>query len=77
MAVSPPLFFGLMPAEIVEVDDVPLTVQCVGECGDSYDVETDALGDGCVTYVALMAQRLSHLDRDGFERETLRQSEEG
>ena len=35
--------------EIVEADDVSMTVYCL-ECEDSYDVETDAFGDGCVKY---------------------------
>jgi hypothetical protein len=33
---------------IVEADDATMTVEC--ECGDSYAVEPDAFGDGCVTY---------------------------
>ncbi len=35
--------------EIVDVDDATLSVTCT-ECGDSYDVEPDAFGDGCMTY---------------------------
>jgi hypothetical protein len=35
--------------DIVDVDDVSMTVFCL-ECEDSYDVETDAFGDGCVKY---------------------------
>jgi hypothetical protein len=28
-------------------------------CGDSYDVETDAFGDGCMTYyLGAMAERM-------------------
>jgi len=47
--------------EITDVDDVSMTVVCL-ECSDSYDVETDAFGDGCMTYYfPLMAQR------DGIE----------
>lgn len=34
---------------IVDFDDCSLTVRCE-ECGDVYDVETDAFGDGCMTY---------------------------
>lgn len=53
--------------EINDFDDVSLSVQCQAEeCLDQYDVETDAFGDGCVTYYfALMAQRLSMEDRNG------------
>ena len=54
--------------EIIDFDDVSLSVQC--ECGDEYDVETDAFGDGCVTYYfSLMAQRLSTEDRYGSDRD--------
>ncbi|MBM3995001.1 MAG: hypothetical protein FJ303_12735 [Planctomycetes bacterium] len=35
--------------DIVADDDATMTVECL-ECGDSYDVETDAFGDGCMTY---------------------------
>ena len=35
--------------KIVAVDDVTMTVECQA-CGDSYEVETDAFGDGCMTY---------------------------
>ena len=34
---------------IVGADDCTLFVECQ-ECGDSYEVETDAFGDGCMTY---------------------------
>lgn len=34
---------------IVDADDVTMTVEC-DECGDTYDVETDAFGDGCMKY---------------------------
>lgn len=57
--------------EIVDFDDVSLSVQCLeAECGDEYAVETDAFGDGCMTYYfSLMAQRLSKEDRDGSDRD--------
>lgn len=43
--------------DITDADDATMTVECV-ECGDSYDVETDAFGDGCMTYyVGVMSQR--------------------
>jgi len=34
---------------IVDADDATMTVECE-ECGDSYFVEPDAFGDGCMTY---------------------------
>ena len=34
---------------IVDADDVSMTVEC-DECGDTYDVETDAFNDGCLKY---------------------------
>ena len=33
---------------IIAADDATMTVEC--ECGESYLVEPDAFGDGCVTY---------------------------
>ena len=43
---------------IVDADDATMTVECI-ECGDSYAVETDAFGDGCMTYyVGFMANRM-------------------
>ena len=42
---------------IIDCDDATLTVEC--ECGECYDVETDALGDGCMHYYpAVMAEKL-------------------
>lgn len=35
--------------EVVDADDCSMHVECT-ECGDSYEVETDAFGDGCMTY---------------------------
>ena len=35
---------------IIDADDATMTVEC--ECGDSYLVEPDAFGDGCMTYYA-------------------------
>ncbi len=41
--------------EIVEVDDATMSVECE-ECGDSYEVETDAFDDGGIIYwPAMMA----------------------
>ena len=35
--------------KIIDADDATMTVECL-ECGDSYLVEPDAFGDGCMTY---------------------------
>ena len=35
--------------EITDIDDATMGVVC-DECGDSYEVEPDAFGDGCMTY---------------------------
>lgn len=44
--------------EIVDVDDVSMSIECT-KCGDSYETETDAFGDGCMTYYfAIMTRRL-------------------
>lgn len=44
--------------QIVDADDATMSVECEA-CGDSYLVETDAFGDGCMTYyVNFMAERL-------------------
>lgn len=44
--------------EILDFDDVSLEVTCL-ECADSYSVETDAFGDGCMKYFfPLNAKRL-------------------
>jgi hypothetical protein len=45
--------------EIVAADDCSLSVECQ-DCGDSYDVETDAFGDCCMTYWPAMMARLGH-----------------
>jgi len=34
--------------KIIGFDDCTMSVEC--ECGESYDVETDAFGDGCMKY---------------------------
>ena len=36
--------------EIIDADDATMTVECQGECGETYVVEPDAFGDGCMTY---------------------------
>lgn len=44
--------------EIIDADDATMTVECQGECGESYLVESDAFGDGCMTYyVGFLAGR--------------------
>ena len=44
--------------EIEDFSDATLEVVCQ-ECGDTYSVETDAFGDGCMTYhFPLMAKRI-------------------
>lgn len=35
--------------EILDVDDSTISVTCT-ECADSYELEPDAFGDGCMTY---------------------------
>ena len=48
--------------EITDADDATMTVECQ-DCLDSYLVETDAFGDGCMTYyVGFMAERLREGD---------------
>jgi DNA-directed RNA polymerase subunit M/transcription elongation factor TFIIS len=43
--------------EITEATEDALFVECT-ECGDSYEVETDAFGDGCMNYwLAMMTSR--------------------
>lgn len=43
--------------DIIEADDATMNVEC-RECGDTYQVESDAFGDGCMTYfVGFHAQR--------------------
>ena len=50
--------------EIIDADDATMTVECI-DCGDSYLVETDAFGDGCMTYyVGFMAEHLRAADND-------------
>jgi hypothetical protein len=42
---------------IVDCDDETMTVEC--DCGECYDVETDAFGDGAMHYHPLfLAQKL-------------------
>ena len=51
---------------IIDADDATMTVEC--ECGDSYLVETDAFGDGCMTYyVGFLTERQESDDEEGGE----------
>jgi transcription elongation factor Elf1 len=44
--------------KIIDADDATMTVECC-TCGDSYDVETDAFGDGAIHYwPTFMAEQL-------------------
>ena len=44
---------------ITDADDATMTVECE-ECGDEYLVESDAFGDGCMTYyVGFLSQKLA------------------
>lgn len=37
--------------EITDADDATMLVECQNpECGDAYEVEPDAFGDGCMIY---------------------------
>ena len=49
--------------KIIDADDATMTVEC-SECGDSYFVEPDAFGDGCMEYYApfLAAKEADHGD---------------
>jgi hypothetical protein len=52
--------------KIIDHDDCSMTVEC--ECGETYDVETDAFNDGCVKYYfALKTAQLEEVG-DGPER---------
>jgi hypothetical protein len=52
--------------KVVGSDDCTLSVEC--ECGEAYDVETDAFGDGCMKYyVPLQIQQLQE-EGDGPDR---------
>ena len=44
--------------DITDCTDFSLQVEC-SECGDSYETETDAFSDGCMTYFpAMMAAKM-------------------
>lgn len=43
--------------QIIDADDATMTVECA-KCFDCYQVETDAFGDGCMTYwIGFLARR--------------------
>lgn len=44
------------PLDILDSDDCSMTVACA-DCGDNYDLETDAFGDGCMSYYVPFATR--------------------
>ena len=46
--------------EIVDADDATMTVEC--QCGDTYVVEPDAFGDGCMTYYVGFLQEAGAFD---------------
>src|SRR5207249_3230869 len=50
--------------EIVDADDATMTVECT-ECGDTYQVEPDAFGDGCMTYyLGIMVKLMERSDEE-------------
>lgn len=52
---------------ITDVDDVSMNVECEA-CGDNYDVETDAFGDGCMKYYfQILADRMMNGEGDDDE----------
>ena len=52
--------------EIIDADDATMTVECQ-ECGDSYLVEPDAFGDGCMTYYVGFLAQFEEPDETGEE----------
>ena len=55
------------PLKIIATDDCTMTVECQ-DCGDVYDVETDAFGDGCMTYYVPFHTRQLREGDDGSDR---------
>ena len=48
--------------EILDADDCSMSVTCT-ECADSYEVEPDFFGDGCMHYYfPMMIERLEETD---------------
>lgn len=52
--------------KIIGFDDATLTVEC--ECGDTYVVETDAFGDGCLKYHFALQRQRAEEGSDGPNR---------
>lgn len=52
---------------ITDSDDATMTVLCAA-CGDSYDVEPDAFGDGCVKYYFAMQVQQYEEGEHGSDR---------
>jgi hypothetical protein len=47
--------------EVIDADDATMTVEC--ECGETYVVEPDAFGDGCMKYyVGFFAEKQKETD---------------
>jgi uncharacterized Zn finger protein len=55
--------------QIIDSDDCTMTVECQ-DCGDVYDVETDAFDDGCMTYYVPLQIRKIEEANDGPDRES-------
>ena len=49
--------------EITDADDATVLVECT-ECGETYLVEPDAFGDGCMTYYVEVMIRKEEGDHD-------------
>ncbi len=52
---------------ITDCDDATMTVRC-DACGDTYDVEPDAFGDGCMKYYFVLRVRQQE-DGHGSDRD--------
>jgi DNA-directed RNA polymerase subunit RPC12/RpoP len=52
--------------EILDADDATMTVECQ-QCRDSYLVEPDAFGDGCMTYYAGFLTQREDTGEEGGE----------
>ena len=50
---------------IIDADDATMTVEC--ECGETYQVEPDAFGDGCMTYYVGFLTEREESDDEGDE----------
>jgi hypothetical protein len=49
--------------QITDADDATMSVECT-ECGETYLVEPDAFGDGCMTYYVEVMTRKEEGDYD-------------